>query len=182
MKLSFAVFCALAFGVLSDASAQLRDDEQSAQMLAMQCTISSGFRSSNYADYAERLAKTLGNLPPAAQQRVFGYLPQPSLLATSGFSGGSEGGTGADVAASTDASGSSPDTTTGGLADGTSDTGTSGTTDATSGGTAGTTGDMTADTSTGTGADTNDTSADATGGDASSGWLAFLSWLDSLFN
>jgi hypothetical protein len=60
---------------LSTLSAQIRDNESSANALAIQCAVSSGFSAEDYEEYCRRLAKTIGMLSSAQQTRVFGYLP-----------------------------------------------------------------------------------------------------------
>ena len=79
------------------AEGQIKDDDSSKNLLAMQCSMSSGLPPSNYEEYCNRLAKTVGLLAPAQQQRVFGYLPRPGYVETGDFapsnnaSGSSEG-------------------------------------------------------------------------------------------
>ncbi len=60
---------------------QLADDESSTNYLAMHCASSSGLTASAYQEYGRKLAKTLGLLAPAQQERVFGYVPQPGTTA-----------------------------------------------------------------------------------------------------
>jgi hypothetical protein len=69
------LFGALAVPAASDA--QIRDNDASMSVLAVQCAMSSGFSASEYEDYCRRLAKTLSLLSSAQQTRVFGYLPMP---------------------------------------------------------------------------------------------------------
>lgn len=71
----------LAFGILANpqvSHAQIRDNEASQSVLAVQCAVSSGFSASDYEDYCRRLAKTLSLLSSEQQTRVFGYLPMPA--------------------------------------------------------------------------------------------------------
>jgi hypothetical protein len=67
-------------------SAQIRDNESSANALAIQCAVSSVFSAEDYEEYCRRLAKTIGMLDSAQQKRVFGFLP----MAGSGGEGTSE--------------------------------------------------------------------------------------------
>lgn len=60
------------------AYAQISESESSVNVLAAQCSVSSGFSTTDFDDYSRRLAKTLALLSPAQQTRVFGYLPQPN--------------------------------------------------------------------------------------------------------
>lgn len=76
------VFLLLAAGIFTEVNAQIRDDEQSASFLAVQCAVSSGGNAPNYEGYGRKLAKTLGLLTPAQQERIFGYVPQPAVLAS----------------------------------------------------------------------------------------------------
>lgn len=68
--------------VVSSASAQIRDDESSQTVLAVQCAVSSGFSASEFEDYSRRLAKTLSLLTSNQQKKVFGYLPQPAAVSS----------------------------------------------------------------------------------------------------
>ncbi|MBL9158767.1 MAG: hypothetical protein JNJ70_14915 [Verrucomicrobiales bacterium] len=70
----------LAFGLLAAPAtsfSQIRDNEASQSVLAVQCAVSSGFSARDYEDYCRRLAKTLALLSSEQQTRVFGYLPMP---------------------------------------------------------------------------------------------------------
>ena len=62
----------------SEANAQLVDNDSTAAYLAVQCAISSGTSSDNYAAYAASLAKTMGQISAADQEEIFGYVPTPS--------------------------------------------------------------------------------------------------------
>lgn len=64
-------------GLAPSLGAQIRDNESSANALAIQCAVSSGFSALDYEDYCRRLAKTIGKLNSEQQTRVFGYLPMP---------------------------------------------------------------------------------------------------------
>lgn len=68
--------------LVGSASAQIRDDESSQSVLAVQCAVSSGFSASEFEDYSRRLAKTLSLLTSNQQKKVFGYLPQPALASS----------------------------------------------------------------------------------------------------
>jgi hypothetical protein len=68
----------------SSSQAQISESEQSVNVLAVQCSVSSGFSRADFDDYSRRLAKTLALLSPAQQTRVFGYLPQPGATMDSG--------------------------------------------------------------------------------------------------
>lgn len=57
--------------------AQIRDDEQSTNYLAVQCAMSSGRNAADFEEYGRKLAKTVAFLSPGQQARVFGYVPQP---------------------------------------------------------------------------------------------------------
>tara|TARA_R110002096_G_scaffold35629_12_gene100344 strand:+ start:361 stop:852 length:492 start_codon:yes stop_codon:yes gene_type:complete len=63
------------------AQAQIRDNETSQSLLAVQCSLSSGFPASNYEEYCRKLAKTVGILDSGQQERVFGYVPDPIAYA-----------------------------------------------------------------------------------------------------
>jgi len=65
----------LVFGWGGHSEAQIRDNEASANVLAVQCAVSSGFSTQGYEEYCRSLAKTLSRLSPAQQVKVFGYLP-----------------------------------------------------------------------------------------------------------
>jgi hypothetical protein len=65
----------LVFGWGGQSEAQIRDNEASANVLAVQCAVSSGFSTQDYEEYCRSLAKTLSRLSPAQQVKVFGYLP-----------------------------------------------------------------------------------------------------------
>lgn len=70
----------LAFGLVATPGisfSQIRDNEASQSVLAVQCAMSSGFSARDYEDYCRRLAKTLSLLSSEQQTRVFGYLPMP---------------------------------------------------------------------------------------------------------
>lgn len=70
----------LAFALLAAPAtsfSQIRDNEASQSVLAVQCAVSSGFSARDYEDYCRRLAKTLALLSSEQQTRVFGYLPMP---------------------------------------------------------------------------------------------------------
>lgn len=67
----------LLLGLAPSVGAQIRDNESSANALAIQCAVSSGFSALDYGDYCRRLAKTIGKLNSEQQTRVFGYLPMP---------------------------------------------------------------------------------------------------------
>lgn len=79
--------------LVSTANAQIRDNESSQNLLAVQCAVSSGLPASNYEDYCRKLAKTVGLLDATQQERVFGFLPRPVALNTDDGSG-SDGGSG----------------------------------------------------------------------------------------
>jgi len=64
------------------ANAQIRDDESSKVVLAVQCAVSSGYSASDFDDYSRRLAKTLSLLTSSQQKKVFGYLPQPAAVSS----------------------------------------------------------------------------------------------------
>lgn len=64
------------------ASSQIRDDESSQVVLAVQCAVSSGYSASDFEDYSRRLAKTLSLLTSTQQRKVFGYLPQPAAVSS----------------------------------------------------------------------------------------------------
>lgn len=68
--------------VVDGVHAQIRDDESSQSVLAVQCAVSSGFSASEFEDYSRRLAKTLSLLTSNQQRKVFGYLPQPALASS----------------------------------------------------------------------------------------------------
>ncbi len=68
--------------------AQISDDAPSQSLLAVQCSVSSGFPASNYGEYCRKLSKTVGLLSPGQQERVFGYVPQPYGYDTVGSSQG----------------------------------------------------------------------------------------------
>ncbi len=74
----------LSSGIAGSASAQIRDDESSQAVLAVQCAVSSGFSASDFEDYSRRLAKTLSLLTSSQQRKVFGYLPQPAAVSSIG--------------------------------------------------------------------------------------------------
>lgn len=77
-KLLSPALGAVAFLFVAPLSAQISESDSSLNLLAMQCSMSSGFSSADFDDYSRRLAKTLALLSPAQQTRVFGYLPQPN--------------------------------------------------------------------------------------------------------
>lgn len=83
MKTIWLLSSALLPGMLGMAQAQVEDDQASANLLEVQCVVSSGFSGADYGDYARKLAKTLAQLPPISQKRVFGYIPQPGVVAQS---------------------------------------------------------------------------------------------------
>lgn len=83
MKTILLLSSALLAGMLGIARAQVEDDQASANLLEVQCVVSSGFSGADYGDYARKLAKTLAQLPPISQKRVFGYIPQPGVVAQS---------------------------------------------------------------------------------------------------
>jgi len=62
------------------ARAQIKNDESSISILAIQCAMSSGFPAAGFADYSTGLAKTLSLLSGDQQERVFGYIPQPGMV------------------------------------------------------------------------------------------------------
>ncbi|MDF1657255.1 MAG: hypothetical protein P1U58_06555 [Verrucomicrobiales bacterium] len=68
-------------GSASDLAAQIRDDEQSTNYLAVQCAMSSGGDSASYEEYGRKLAKTVALLSAGQQERVFGYVPRPITFA-----------------------------------------------------------------------------------------------------
>jgi len=70
------------FGIGGSAYAQIRDDESSQAVLAVQCAVSSGFSASEFEEYSRRLAKTLSLLTSSQQKKVFGYLPQPAAVSS----------------------------------------------------------------------------------------------------
>lgn len=72
------------FLINSSLQGQISESEQSVNVLAVQCSVSSGFSRADFDDYSRRLAKTLALLSPAQQTRVFGYLPQPGATMDSG--------------------------------------------------------------------------------------------------
>lgn len=88
---------------------QFSDDEASAQLLAVQCTVSSGFAGGDYVEYGKKLAKTLSLLSAAEQERVFGFMPRPgdagfvaSLgasadVSSTSFAGGASASTGGGI-------------------------------------------------------------------------------------
>lgn len=86
------IFLVLALGMalLHSAEAQITDSEESATMLAYQCSLSSGYALEGYMPYARGLAKTIAQVPAAGQEEVFGYLP--ALGGNSG-AGADSGGT-----------------------------------------------------------------------------------------
>lgn len=69
-------------GIGGSAYAQIRDDESSQAVLAVQCAVSSGFSASEFEEYSRRLAKTLSLLTSSQQKKVFGYLPQPAAVSS----------------------------------------------------------------------------------------------------
>ena len=80
----------IAFGLLAIpgmATSQIRDNDASQSVLAVQCAVSSGFSASDYEDYSRRLAKTLSLLSNDQQTRVFGYLPMPGAATLANDSG-----------------------------------------------------------------------------------------------
>ncbi|MEM9017664.1 MAG: hypothetical protein AAGC68_11675 [Verrucomicrobiota bacterium] len=87
-----ALTLAFAFAATSG-QAQIRDDDPSANILAVQCAVSSGYSADNYREYGEKLAKTIGMLSPVQQERVFGYVPQPYGAINDGV-GSDQGGKG----------------------------------------------------------------------------------------
>ncbi len=58
--------------------AQLLDNVESANLLAVQCAVSDGSGNGDYAEYGAKLAKTLSLLSSEKQERVFGFLPNPA--------------------------------------------------------------------------------------------------------
>ena len=68
---------ALAHACSLSVTAQIRNDESSISVLAIQCSMSSGYPASGFPDYSTGLAKTLSLLDGDQQQRVFGYIPKP---------------------------------------------------------------------------------------------------------
>ncbi|MCG8599087.1 MAG: hypothetical protein MI807_02995 [Verrucomicrobiales bacterium] len=90
---------------------QFSDDEASAQLLAVQCTVSSGFAGGDYVEYGKKLAKTLSLLSAAEQERVFGFMPRPG---DAGFAASL--GASADVSSTSFAGGASA-STGGGISD-----------------------------------------------------------------
>ncbi|MDF1852183.1 MAG: hypothetical protein P1U85_15180 [Verrucomicrobiales bacterium] len=88
MKAALQTLLAIAaLSLFSEASAQIQDDESSASLLAMQCSMSSGRPPSQYEEYCRKLAKAVGLLQPKQQERVFGYLPRPTVVASGDFNG-----------------------------------------------------------------------------------------------
>lgn len=77
--------------LLHSAEAQITDSEDSATMLAYQCSISSGYSVDGYMPYARGLARTIAQVSPAGQEDVFGFLP--SLGGVSGSASDSVGST-----------------------------------------------------------------------------------------
>lgn len=69
-------------GIGGSAHAQIRDDESSQAVLAVQCAVSSGFSASEFEEYSRKLAKTLSLLTSSQQKKVFGYLPQPAAVSS----------------------------------------------------------------------------------------------------
>src|SRR6056297_1557408 len=67
----------LATVAITEADAQIRDNEASTHFLAAQCAASGGGVAGNYTDYSRKLAKTIALLEPKQQERVFGFVPQP---------------------------------------------------------------------------------------------------------
>lgn len=65
------------FAAIPATQAQIRDDESSMNYLAIQCAVSGGRNVGDYAEYCRRLAKTVAHLDSGAQERVFGFVPQP---------------------------------------------------------------------------------------------------------
>lgn len=65
------------FAAIPATQAQIRDNETSMNYLAIQCAVSGGRNVADYAEYCRRLAKTVAHLDQGAQQRVFGFVPQP---------------------------------------------------------------------------------------------------------
>ncbi len=77
----------ITIGLLMSAAplhSQIRNTEGSANLLAMNCSASSGYAATGYEEYSRRLAKTLGVLSGEQQRRVFGYLPTPYEGGTAG--------------------------------------------------------------------------------------------------
>lgn len=71
----FVIACPVA------ADAQIQDDAQSTNFLAVQCAMSSGRSAADFEEYGRKLAETVAHLSPGQQKRVFGYVPQPILFA-----------------------------------------------------------------------------------------------------
>ncbi|MEM9283686.1 MAG: hypothetical protein AAGA96_17835 [Verrucomicrobiota bacterium] len=75
--------------------AQIRDDEASQNLLAVQCSLNSGLPAENYEEYCRKLSMVVGLLDSTQQERVFGYVPSPAAFAeeTGGQYNTSGGGT-----------------------------------------------------------------------------------------
>lgn len=82
MKVILHISLVLIFALLCSpmARAQIKNDESSISILAIQCAMSSGFPASGFQEYSVGLAKTLSLLSGDQQERVFGYVPQPGMV------------------------------------------------------------------------------------------------------
>jgi len=107
-----AIILLFVFSMTSgDLDAQIRDDEESTNYLAVQCAMSSGGDAGSFEEYGRRLAKTVALLSPGQQKRVFGFVPQPITFAIpaassqshSGFAGGAGSATEPETAAAGEA-------------------------------------------------------------------------------
>jgi|GEM_PF-5336651 len=78
------LLCAfLALGIASQAFAQIRDDQESADYLKAQILKDTG-GAGNYDSYSRNLAKTLSHLTPEQQKAVFENVIDPSAPSTPG--------------------------------------------------------------------------------------------------
>lgn len=83
--------------IVSPALAQIVDSDASGAWIASHCAMSSGASGGDYAEYGRKLAKTMALLPPPAQKRILGYVPNPGILPQANASGSRSNVAGANV-------------------------------------------------------------------------------------